>query len=82
LSFPWQQQPFWKNQPLKAQLHMAYAISTRFHKVWSRHLREMCQTNFWQKKERKKERIERIIIIRIIRNEANTICLPNFVWGT
>jgi hypothetical protein len=35
-----------------------------------------------RKKERKKERIERIIIIRIIRNEANTICLPNFVWGT
>ena len=35
--------------------------------------------------ERKKER-GRIIIIRIririiIRNEANTICLPNFVWG-
>jgi hypothetical protein len=31
--FPWQQQPFWKNQPLKAQLHMAYDIPTRFHKV-------------------------------------------------
>jgi hypothetical protein len=30
--------------------------------------------------ERKKER--RIIIIRIIRNGANTIYLPNFVWGT
>jgi hypothetical protein len=29
--FPWQWQPFWKNQPLKAQLHMAYDISTRFH---------------------------------------------------
>jgi hypothetical protein len=27
---------------------------------------------------RKKERI--IIIIIIIRNGANTICLPNFVW--
>jgi hypothetical protein len=53
--FPWQRQPFWKNQPLKAQLHMAYDIPTRFHKVWSRHLREMCQTNFWRKKERKKE---------------------------
>ena len=37
--FPWQRQPFWKNQPLKAQLHMAYDIPTRFHKVWSRHLR-------------------------------------------
>jgi hypothetical protein len=31
--FPWQRQPFWKNQPLKAQLHMAYDIPTRFHKV-------------------------------------------------
>jgi hypothetical protein len=26
--------PFWKNQPLKAQLHMAYDISTRLHKVY------------------------------------------------
>jgi hypothetical protein len=26
-------QPFWKNQPLKAQLHMAYDIPTRFHKA-------------------------------------------------
>jgi hypothetical protein len=49
---------FEKNQPLKAQLHMAYDIPTRFHKVWSRHLREMCQTNFWRKKERKKEEEE------------------------
>ena len=32
--FPWQRQPFWKNQPLKAQLHMAYDIPTKFHKVW------------------------------------------------
>ena len=39
--FPWQQQPFCKNQPLRAQLHMAYDIPTRFHKVWSRHLREI-----------------------------------------
>jgi hypothetical protein len=31
--FPWQWQPFWKNQPLKAQLHMAYDIPTRFYKV-------------------------------------------------
>jgi hypothetical protein len=42
--FPWQRQPFWKNQPLKAQIHMAYDITTRFHKVWSRHLRETCRT--------------------------------------
>jgi hypothetical protein len=64
--FPWQRQPFWKNQPLKAQLHMAYDIPTRFHKVWSRHLREMCRTNFWRKKERKKERkiITRIAIAK------------------
>jgi hypothetical protein len=33
LSFPWQRQPFGKNKPLKAQLHMAYDIPTRFHKV-------------------------------------------------
>ena len=54
--FPWQRQPFWKNQHLKVQLHMAYAIPTRFHKVWSRYLREMCRTNFWRKKERKKKK--------------------------
>jgi hypothetical protein len=30
-----------KNQPLKAQLHMAYDIPTKFHKVWSKHLREI-----------------------------------------
>jgi hypothetical protein len=29
---------FWKNQPLIAQLHMAYDIPIRFHKVWSRNL--------------------------------------------
>jgi hypothetical protein len=29
--FPWQRQPFWKNQPLKAQLHMAYDNPTKFH---------------------------------------------------
>ena len=34
----------------------------------------MCRTNFWRKKERKKERI----IIIIIRNGANTICLGRF----
>jgi hypothetical protein len=32
--------------------------------------------------ERKKERGIILIIIIIIRNGANTICLPNFVWGT
>jgi hypothetical protein len=42
--FPWQRQPFWKHQPLAAQLHMAYDIPTRFHKVWSRHLREIERT--------------------------------------
>ena len=31
---------------------------------------------------RKKERKRRKIIRIIIRNGANTICLPNFVWGT
>ena len=35
---------------------MAYDIPTRFHNVWSRHLREMCRTNFWRKKERKKKK--------------------------
>ena len=49
---------FEKINPLKAQLHMAYDdIPTRFHKVWSRYLREMCQTNFWRKKERRRRRI-------------------------
>ena len=33
-----------KNQHLKAQLHIAYDIPTRFHKVWSRHLREKWRT--------------------------------------
>jgi hypothetical protein len=66
--FPWKRQPFWKNLLLTEQLHMAYDIPTRFHKIWSRHLREMCRRNFWQKKERRR----RIII----RNEANIICLP------
>ena len=35
---------FEKNKHLKTQLHMAYDIPTRFHKVWSRHLREMWRT--------------------------------------
>ena len=55
--FPWQQQPFWKNQPFNAQLHMAYNIPTRFHKVWSRHLRETELTKMCGR------RIIRIIII-------------------
>jgi hypothetical protein len=42
--FPWQRQPFWKNKHLKTQLSMAYDIPTRFHKVWSRHLREKGRT--------------------------------------
>jgi hypothetical protein len=54
--FPWQWQPFWKNQPLTAQLHMAYDIPTRFHKVWSRHLWEIERTKMCG-------RIIRIIII-------------------
>ena len=29
-TFPWKRQPFLKNQPLKAQLHMAYDIPTGF----------------------------------------------------
>jgi hypothetical protein len=58
-SFPWQRQPFWKNQPLPAQLHMTYDIPTRFHKVWSRHLREIEQTKMCG-------RIIRIIIINRI----------------
>ena len=50
--FPRQRQPFWKNQPLTAQLHMAYDIPTRCHKVWSRHLREMCLKNICGRKTR------------------------------
>ena len=62
--FQWQRQPFKKNQPLKAQLHMVYDIpttSTRFHKVCSRHLREIERTKMCGR------RIIRIRIIRIIR---------------
>ena len=51
IKFPWQRQPFWKNQHLKAHFHMAYDISTRFHKIWSRNLRETCRTKLMQKKE-------------------------------
>jgi energy-coupling factor transporter transmembrane protein EcfT len=50
LPFPWQRLTFWKNQPLSAQLHMAYDIPTGFHKVWSRHLREKGRTKLCQKK--------------------------------
>ena len=42
--FTWQRQPFWKNQPITAQLSMPYDIPTRFHKVWSKHLREIERT--------------------------------------
>jgi hypothetical protein len=31
--FPWQRQPFRKNQTLTAQLHSAYDIPAMFHKV-------------------------------------------------
>ena len=54
-------QPFWKNQPLPAQLHMAYDIPTRYHKVWSRHLREIERTKMCG-------RIIIIVIIIIIYN--------------
>ena len=64
--FPWQRQPFWINQPLKAQLHMACDIPTMFHKVWSRHLREIERTNMCGR---------RIIITRIA-----IILVPRFPW--
>jgi hypothetical protein len=45
--FPCEWQPFWKNQSLKAQLHMAYDIPTRFHKVWSISAQRVtCYDNF------------------------------------
>jgi hypothetical protein len=43
---------------------MAYDIPARFHKVWSRHLRKMCPTNFWRKKERRRIIITRITIAK------------------
>ena len=58
--FPWQRQPFWTNQPLPVQLHMAYDIPTRFHKVWSRHLREIERTKM----------CGRIIIIIIVKKKC------------
>ena len=69
--FPWQRQPFWKNQPLKAQLHMAYDIPTRFHKVWSRHLREIERTKMCGRRIR--------IIIIITRNDMiwRSLMAPN-----
>ena len=54
-----------KNQPLKAQLHMAYDIPTRFHKVWSRHLREIERTKM----------CGRIRIIRIIVKKKRRITI-------
>ena len=45
--FPWQRQPFWKNQPLKAQLHMAYDIPTMFHQ-------ETCRRKLMRKKKVRK----------------------------
>jgi hypothetical protein len=33
--FPWQQQPFWKNQPLKGQFHMAYGPPKVTHIVFA-----------------------------------------------
>ena len=45
-------------------------IPVKFHWFPFSSRREMCRINFWQKKERSR---------RIIRNGANTICLPNFV---
>jgi hypothetical protein len=58
LPFPWQRQPFWKNQHLKAQLHMAYDIPTRFHKIWSMHLRDKWRTKVcgkWNNKNNNKK---------------------------
>jgi hypothetical protein len=75
--FPWQRQPFWKNQPYAAQLHMAYDIPTRFHKVWSRYLREIEQI-LWA--------VLFIVTYNIyIFNFLNflmLLCPPNFVWET
>jgi hypothetical protein len=101
-----------KNQPLRAQLHMAYDIPTRFHKIWSRHLREIeqakmcgririivknkhritihhpqtdCESGWCNNKKLSKSNMSpklRLGAIIIIRNGANTICLPNFVRGT
>ena len=70
--FPWQRQPFWENQPLKAQLHMAYDIPTRFHKVWSRHLWKIERTKMCGRK--------RIRIIRIVKKKRRkTIHHPTTV---
>jgi hypothetical protein len=57
--FPWQRQPFWKNKPYTAQLDMTYDIPTKFHKVWSRHLREIERTKM----------CGRIRIIRIVKKK-------------
>ena len=75
--FPWQRQPFWKNQPLPAQLHMAYDIPTRFHKVWSRLLREIDRT----KMSGRIIRITRIAIAKQYRTPPHPIILVSrFPW--
>ena len=55
----------------------SYKISQSLIKASPRNVSDKILTEE-RKKERKKER--RRIIMRIIRNRANTICLPNFVW--
>jgi hypothetical protein len=59
-----------KNQPLTAQLHMAYDIPTMFHKVLSRHLREIERT-----------KITRIAIAKQWRTSPHPIIMvPRFLW--
>jgi hypothetical protein len=78
--FPWQRQPFWKNQPLKAQLHMTYDISTRFHK-FDQGISEKCvgQTFDGRKKERKKKNNNKNNKKRSKHNMSPKLCLGDII---
>ena len=63
-----------KNQPLPALLHMAYDIPTRFHKVWSRHLREIKRTKMCGRI------IRRIIIVKKNRRITQYVTRQQSGW--
>jgi hypothetical protein len=80
-----------------APLHMAYDIPTRFHKVWSRHLREIERTKMCGRiriivKKKRSIAIHHpttsiqyvccIYMTIFVENELLLLCPPNEVWET